>query len=59
MPFAAARLRIAGQLPRWLGRLVFAVAQWRAERAHSRARRDLLDLDDYLGDILAFSGRGE
>jgi preprotein translocase subunit SecA len=59
MPFAAARMRIAGQLPRWLGRLVFAAAQWRAERAHSRARRDLLDLDDYLGDILAFSGRGE
>ena len=22
-------------------------------------RRDLLDLDDYLGDILAFSGRGD
>jgi preprotein translocase subunit SecA len=59
MPFAAARMRIVGRLPRWLGRLVFAAAQWRAERAHSRARRDLLDLDDYLGDILAFSGRGE
>jgi hypothetical protein len=38
---------------------VFRLAQWRAERSHSRARRDLLDLDDYLGDILAFSGRGE
>ena len=59
MPVAAARLRHLHRLPRWLGRLVFAAAQWRAERAHSRARRDLLDLDDYLGDILAFSGRGE
>jgi len=59
LPVAAARLRHVKQLPRWLGRLVFAAAQWRAERAHSRARRDLLDLDDYLGDILAFSGRGE
>jgi preprotein translocase subunit SecA len=59
LPFAAARMRVLGRLPRWLGRLVFAAAQWRAERAHSRARRDLLDLDDYLGDILAFSGRGE
>jgi hypothetical protein len=39
--------------------MVFGVAQWRAERSHSRARRDLLDLDDYLGDVLAFSGRGE
>jgi preprotein translocase subunit SecA len=42
-----------------LGAVIFRLAQWRAERSHSRARRDLLDLDDYLGDILAFSGRGE
>jgi len=55
----AARLRALQRLPLWLGRVVFAVAQRRAERAHSRARRDLLDLDDFLGDILAFSGRGE
>jgi preprotein translocase subunit SecA len=59
LPLAAASLRRANRLPRSLGKLVFAAAQWRAERAHSRARRDLLDLDDYLGDILAFSGRGE
>jgi preprotein translocase subunit SecA len=56
---AAMPLRRLRRLPRALGRVVFALAQWRAERAHSRARRDLLDLDDYLGDILAFSGRGE
>ncbi len=48
-----------GRLPAWLGAAVFRLAQWRAERSHSRARRDLLDLDEYLGDILAFSGRGE
>lgn len=47
------------RMPAWLGRAVFRLAQWRAERAHSRARRDLLDLEDYLGNILAFSGRGE
>jgi len=58
-PLAADLLQRLGRLPVWLGRLVFRVAQWRAERAYSRARRDLLDLDDYLGDILAFSGRGE
>jgi preprotein translocase subunit SecA len=58
-PAAAAALARFGRLPRWLGRLVFAIAQRRAERAHSRMRRDLLDLDDYLGDLLAFSGRGE
>jgi preprotein translocase subunit SecA len=56
---AASRMSALGRLPWWLGRPVFTAAQWRAERAHSRARRDLLDLDDYLGDILAFSGRGE
>jgi hypothetical protein len=47
-----------GRVPALFGAAVFSLAQWRAERAHSRARRDLLDLDDYLGDILAFSGRG-
>jgi preprotein translocase subunit SecA len=51
-------LRFA-HLPPFLGAAAFRFAQWRAERSHSRARRDLLDQDDYLGDILAFSGRGE
>jgi preprotein translocase subunit SecA len=59
LPFAAQRLRHLEVLPHGLGRTVFAAAQWRAEHAHSRARRDLLDLDDYLGDVLAFSGGGE
>ncbi len=47
------------RLPVWLGRMVFTVSQWRAESSHSKARRELLDLDDYLGDVLAFSGAGE
>jgi preprotein translocase subunit SecA len=59
LPFAARRLRHLERLPLALGKAVFAAAQWRAERAYSRTRRDLLDLDDYLGDILAFAGRGE
>jgi preprotein translocase subunit SecA len=59
LPFAANRLRHLSSVPTALGQSVFAAAQWRAERAHSRARRDLLDLDDYLGDVLAFSGGGE
>ncbi|MGH8739115.1 MAG: prepilin peptidase, partial [Burkholderiales bacterium] len=59
LPLAAARLRQLDKLPLALGQSVFAAAQWRAERSHSRARRDLLDLDDYLGDVLAFSGSGE
>jgi len=43
----------------WAGRALLALAQWRAERRHSLARRDLLSFDDYIGDQLAFSGRGE
>jgi len=59
LPLAAERLRHLERLPLALGRAVFAAVQWRAERTYSRARRDLLDMDDYLGDVLAFSGRGE
>lgn len=58
-PLVSAPLARLRRIPAWLGGPVFRLAQSRAERAHSRARRDLLDLDDYLGDILAFSGRGE
>ncbi len=55
---AAARLR--GPLfgpgrTRWL----FQRAQRRAERLHSRMRRDLLRLDRRLGTLLAFSGEME
>jgi preprotein translocase subunit SecA len=59
LPLASEALGRFGRLPAWLGQAAFRLAQWRAERSHSRARRDLLDLDDYLGDTLAFSGRGE
>ncbi|MCC6608257.1 MAG: preprotein translocase subunit SecA [Burkholderiales bacterium] len=34
-------------------------AQRRAEASHARIRRELLRLDEQLGDMLAFSGRGE
>jgi preprotein translocase subunit SecA len=40
-------------------RLLTAAAQWAAEARHRRLRRDLLKLDENLGDLLAFSGRGE
>jgi preprotein translocase subunit SecA len=54
-------LKPAGQLapPQWAGRALITLAQWRAERAHSQVRRDLLAADEQLGDQLAFSGRGE
>jgi preprotein translocase subunit SecA len=46
-------------MPNWLGILIVAIAQSSAEHYHSRLRRDLLKQDDNLGDMLAFSGRGE
>ena len=58
-PLAEARFRHLGRVPTRLGKMLFHVAQWRAEYSHSRARRELLDLDDYLGDVLAFGGGGE
>lgn len=58
-PFAPRKLKRFDALPHWLGKLVFRVSQWRAESSHSKARRELLDMDDYLGDVLALSGRGE
>jgi len=38
---------------------LFRLAQARAERANAAIRRQLLPLDEQLGDMLAFSGRGE
>ncbi|HEX6691213.1 MAG TPA: prepilin peptidase, partial [Burkholderiales bacterium] len=54
-------LKPAGRLapPQWAGRALIKLAQWRAERAHSQVRKDLLASDEQLGDQLAFSGRGE
>jgi preprotein translocase subunit SecA len=46
-------------LPSWFGNLIVAIAQTRAERNHSRVRRELLKYDDSLSDMLAYAGRGE
>ncbi len=54
----ARRLAQGGASPASLRRLI-RIAQARAERSHAAIRRDLLKLDEQLGDLLAFSGRGE
>ncbi len=41
------------------GAVVVARAQRAAERRHARMRRALLKMDEYLGNVLAFSGRPE
>jgi len=56
---AGAAARRGRALPRWLGAPLVGIAQRAAERTHGRMRRELLRLDDNLGDMLAFSGRGE
>lgn len=52
-----ARRRIP--LARRLRMRLFRQAQRRAERTHSRARRELLKIDRKLGTLLAFTGRTE
>jgi preprotein translocase subunit SecA len=44
---------------RWLGRVLFDLAQRRAERLHARMRHNLLKMDEQLSESLAFSGRSE
>ncbi len=46
-------------LPGWISIAILSSAQSAAEYHHSRTRRDLLKLDENLGDMLAFSGRSE
>ncbi len=53
-------LRKAGTI--WnarIGKILLHRAQRRAERLHARMRRQLLKMDEHLGDTLAFSGRPE
>jgi len=55
----AARAAGLGRLGQLLALGLVTSAQRRAERLHSRARRDLLRMDEHLETALAFSGRGE
>jgi preprotein translocase subunit SecA len=50
---------LPGRFGQWVGRIIFDRAQRRAERSHSRMRRDLVKHDRRLGELLAFSGRTE
>jgi len=57
---ALTRLAAPGRpLPGASARLAVDHAQRAAERDNARARRELLKIDDQLGDMLAFSGRVE
>jgi preprotein translocase subunit SecA len=43
----------------WLGELLTSLPQRADERRHARMRRGLMELEEQLGDLLAFSGPGE
>ncbi|MEP0202184.1 MAG: preprotein translocase subunit SecA [Halioglobus sp.] len=47
------------QVPQGISKTLRYFVQWRAELHHRRVRRELMKMDDNLGDILAFSGRSE
>ena len=53
-----AKTRIA-TVARWMGRPIFLMAQQSAQRLNARMRRNLLKMDDRVGESLAFSGRPE
>jgi preprotein translocase subunit SecA len=57
----AALLKFAGEIYplRWIMEALFRGAQRKAEKQHARIRRDLLKMDEQIGDALAFSGRQE
>ncbi len=44
---------------RWLGAWLTSLPQRSEERRHAQMRRGLIDLEEHLGDVLAFSGPGE
>jgi preprotein translocase subunit SecA len=46
-------------LPNRLARILTSLPQRAEERKHSRMRRRLVELEEYLGDLLAFSGPRE
>ncbi|MCZ6596885.1 MAG: preprotein translocase subunit SecA [Planctomycetota bacterium] len=57
--FLRSLAKLPGPLGRWLGRVLFDRTQRRAERTHSRMRRELIRYDSRLNTLLAFAGRAE
>ncbi|MGX9351650.1 preprotein translocase subunit SecA [Shimia sp. W99] len=57
--FAAKLARMPGAPGRWVALHVFRKAQRKAENAHAKARRILLDQDRRLGIMLAFTSKSE
>ncbi|MGB5539516.1 MAG: preprotein translocase subunit SecA [Gammaproteobacteria bacterium] len=56
---AARYARDSRPLPPWLGRLVMEACQRKSEHQQRTQRKALEQMDEYLGRILAFSGKSE
>ncbi len=56
---AARYARDPHPLPKWLGTLVMAYCQRKSELQQRRQRKVLEKMDEYLGRMLAFSGKAE
>jgi preprotein translocase subunit SecA len=56
---AVLRVFIGTRLGNFMARRVFRVAQWRAQRAHARLRRNVLKVDELIEKTLGYAGRGE
>jgi preprotein translocase subunit SecA len=59
LPAALARRALRAGPRSGLARRIVRYAQWRAERGNAAIRRELLAMDEQLGDLLAFAGKGE
>jgi preprotein translocase subunit SecA len=46
-------------LPGWLGRVLMRLPQRADERAHARMRRELIEFEEFMSELLAFSGATE
>jgi preprotein translocase subunit SecA len=64
--FPAGMLRLLGggrregaPLPPHLGEWLTSIPQRSEEKSHAQMRRNLIDVEEYLGDLLAFAGPGE
>jgi preprotein translocase subunit SecA len=53
------RLAEPGALHGRVAKILTRMPQWAEERKHARVRRSLMAIEEYLGQLLAFSGAGE
>jgi len=59
LSFLTRRVGPGGALRGRCGKLLIRAPQWAEERRYARVRGSLTALEEYLSDLLAFSGPGE